>query len=60
MSNYLPIVLATSGFEQYLRIANTGSREAAVSVALIDQDTGSGRIGSSRYLEAWRIEDDPR
>lgn len=40
VSNYLPIVLATSGFEQYLRIANTGSREAAVSVALIDQDTG--------------------
>ena len=40
VSNYLPIVLATSGFEQYLRIANTGSREAAVSVALIDQNTG--------------------
>jgi alpha-tubulin suppressor-like RCC1 family protein len=45
--SYLPWALHTSGYVAYLRIINTGSSATAVSVALIDGDSGvAGTAGT--------------
>ena len=46
--SYLPWALHTSGYASYLRIINTGSSATAVSVALIDGD--SGAVGTAATL----------
>lgn len=48
--SYLPWALHTSNYVSYLRIINTGTSATAVSVALIDGDTGV--VGTAGTLNA--------
>ena len=48
--SHLPWALRSSGFVSYLRVINTGTSATAVSVALIDGDTGV--VGAAGTLNA--------